>query len=313
VSILGFYTPSGAEAVFTLVAPDGTVRGTLPISIAANIAQEFQTAASAFGVPPQPGDVMRVSVGTGTLFPYVRVLDGGTGDVALSLPVPATTEGVFPNAGTAVGLFDTSFVSDLFLSNPDSGRDAAITVAYYPLDPLAAPAFVPLALPPGGSAVVSDVLATLFGVESGQGTLVVRADIPIASSLRVASRKTEGDFAVFALPIERSGVVPTDGSAEAIGVPQTANRRTNLLLFNGGEAGIATIIAINGNGDETGRATIAVGENRAARLDSVMATLGTTDQNNGRLLIEASEGMRLYAWTAEVDAVTGDVEIQPFR
>jgi hypothetical protein len=96
-------------------------------------------------------------------------------------------------------------------------------------------------------------------------------------------------------------------------VPQTATRRTNLLLFNGGEAGVATITAINGNGDETGRTTIAIGENRAVRVDSVMATLGTTDQNNGRLVIEASEGMLLYAWTAEVDAVTGDVEVQPLR
>jgi streptogramin lyase len=313
VSILGFYTPSGAEAVFTLVAPDGTVRGTLPISIAANVAQEFQPAASAFGVPPEPGDVVRVEVSAGVLLPYVRVLDGGTGDVALSLPVRATTDGVFPNAGTAVGLFDTSFVSDLFLSNPDAGRAADITVVYYPLDPLAAPEFAPLILPPGGSAVVANVLATLFGVEAGQGTLVIGADVPIASSLRVASRKPEGDFAVFALPIERSGVVPPEGSSNAIGVPQTATRRTNLLLFNGGEAGVATITAINGNGDETGRTTIAIGENRAVRVDSVMATLGTTDQNNGRLVIEASEGMLLYAWTAEVDAVTGDVEVQPLR
>ena len=312
-SILGFYSPSGAEATFTLVAADGAVRGTLPISIAANIAQEFQPAASAFGVAAQPGDVVRVSVQGGVLYPYVRVIDNGTTDVALSLPVEATTEGVFPNAGTAVGLFDTSFVSDLFLSNPDAGRDAAVAVVYYPLDPLAAVEVAPLTLAPGGSLVVENVLATLFGVESGQGTLVVQAEIPIASSLRVASRKSEGDFAVFALPIPAAGVVPSGGSATAIGVPQTANRRTNLLLFNAGEAGVVTIIAINGNGDESGRTTVAVGENRSVRIDSVMTVLGTTDQNNGRLVIETTEGMLVYAWTAEVDAVTGDVEVQALR
>jgi streptogramin lyase len=313
-SILGFYTPSGAEATFTLVSPDGTVRGTLPISIAANIAQEFQPAASAFGVAAEPGDVVRVAVSGGVLFPYVRIVDAGTHDVALSQPVESTVEGVFPNAGTAVGLFDTSFVSDLFLSNPDSTRDAEVRVAYYPLDPFAAAAFAPVTLPPGGSIVVANVLGTLFGVESGQGTLVVEADIPIASSLRVASRKAEGDFAVLALPIPGSGVVPPGGSATAIGVPQTASRRTNLILFNAGQAGVATVIAINGNGDETGRTAVAIGENRSVRLDSVMALLGvTTDQNNGRLVVEASEGMLLYAWTAEVDAVTGDVEVQPLR
>lgn len=313
-SILGFYSSSGAEATFTLVAPDGTVRGTLPISIAANIAQEFRPAASAFGVAAEPGDVVRVAVEGGVLFPYVRVLDAGTNDVALSLPVEPTTEGVFPNAGTAVGLFDTSFVSDLFLANPDAGRDAAVAVVYYPLDPLAATQVAPLTLPPGGGLVVENVLATLFGVESGQGTLVVQAEIPIASSLRVASRKSEGDFAVFALPIRASDAVPPGGSAAAIGVPQTANRRTNLLLFNAGEAGVVTIIAINGNGDEVGRTTVEIGEDRPARIDSVMTVLGIiTDQNNGRLVIETSEGMRVYAWTAEVDAVTGDVEVQALR
>ncbi|HZI67939.1 MAG TPA: hypothetical protein VFF17_15365, partial [Thermoanaerobaculia bacterium] len=312
-SILGFYSPSGAEAVFTLIAPDGSVRGTIPISIAANIAQEFRPAAVAFGVAAQPGDVVRVSVESGVLFPYVRVQDNGTADVALSRPVEATTEGVFPNAGTAVGLFDTSFVSDLFLSNPDAGQEASVTIAYYPLDPFAAPRVAPLTLPPGGSLVVANVLAALFGVESGQGTLVVTADVPIASSLRVASRKAEGDFAVFALPIPASGVVPPGGSATAIGVPQTANRRTNLLLFNAGEAGVATIIAINGNGEETGRTTVAIGEDRSVRVDSVMAAFGTTDQNNGRLVVEASEGMLLYVWTAEVDAITGDVEVHPLR
>lgn len=312
-SILGFYSPTGAEAVFTLVAPDGTIRGTLPISIVANIAQEFRPSASAFGVFAEPGDVIRVSVGAGVLFPYVRVLDNGTGDIALSRPVEGTTEGVYPNAGTAVGMFDTSFVSDLFLSNPDAGREALITVTFYPLDRFAAPRVAPLTLPPFGSAVIANVLSTLFGIEAGQGTLVVTADIPVASSLRVASRKAEGDFAVFALPIERSGVVPAGGSATAIGVPQTASRRTNLLLFNGGEAGVVTVIAINGNGDESGRTTIAIGEKQVVRVDSVMTTLGTSDQNNGRLVIEAPEGMLLYAWTAEVDAVTGDVEVQPFR
>jgi streptogramin lyase len=311
-SVFGFYTPSGTEAVFTLVAPDGTVRGTLPISLAANIAEEFGPAASAFGVSEEPGDAIRVSVVSGTLLPYVRIVDEGTGDSALSLPAPATGDALFPNAGTAIGLFETSFVSDLFLSNPDSGSAAAVTLEYRPLDPLEPRQVATLSLPPGASSVVTDVLPTLFGVAVGQGALLVTSDPPVASSLRVASRKPEGDFANMTLPIEEDEAVPAGGSAFAFGV-QTATRRTNLLLFNRGLAGTAQISGVNGNGDEIGRLTVVVGSDQPVRLDSVMAVLGLEEERNGRLVVEASDGVLLYGWVAEVDGPTGDVEISPLR
>jgi hypothetical protein len=312
-SIFGYYTTSGAEAAFRLVAPDGTVRGTLPISLAANVAEEFQPAASAFGVEPSPGDVVRVSVQSGSLLAYVRVVDSGTGDSALSLPLEAASDAVFPSVGTAAGVFESSFVSDLFLSNPTSDRPAEATILFEPLGSPGDGARTTLVLAPGESRVVADVLATLFGVESGQGAMLVLSEPPIVSLVRIASRKEEGDFAVFSRPLEPSETIPAGGSALAIGVPQTATRRTNLLLFNRGEAGVATIISFNGNGDEVSRMSLPIGENEAARVDSVRALLGTFDENNGRLVVESTEGMLLYAEVAEVDAPTGDVEIQPFR
>jgi len=313
-SLFGFYTPSGAEAVFTLVAPDGTVRATLPLSVtASNIGQEFQPAASAFSVPAEPGDVISVEVISGTLFPYVRIIAAGTGDTAISLPAMATGDAVFPNAGTAVGLFDTSFVSDLYLSNPDRGQSADVTIAYYRLGSLVAPATATLALAPGASQIVTDVLQTLFGVDLGQGTLLVVSNVPIASSLRIAAVKEEGDYATLALPIDPDGIVLPGGSAFVIGAPQTPTRRTNLLFFNRGAAGTVTVIGYNGNNSEIGRRKASIGDHQALRVDSVMAALGAEEERNGRLVVEASDGMRLYAWAAEVDGPTGDVEIIPFR
>ncbi|HEV8231634.1 MAG TPA: hypothetical protein VGQ75_04750 [Thermoanaerobaculia bacterium] len=312
-SIFGFYTPSGAEAVFTLFAPDGTVRGTLPISLAANIEQEFNPAASAFGVAEEPGDVIRVSVVSGTLFPYVRIVDEGTGDTALSLPAKAlSNSALYPSVGTAVGLYDTSFVSDLFLSNPDSDTAATVTIEYRSLNPLEPRRIVDLTLPPGASKVVTDVLPTLFGIAVGQGALLVASDPPVASSVRVASRKPEGDFANLALPVEEDEAVPADGSAFAFAA-QTPTRRTNLLLFNRGLRGVATVIGVNGNNGEIGRLTVTVGSAQPVRLDSVLAALGAEEERNGRLVVKASDGMLLYAWVAEVDGPTGDVEIATLR
>jgi streptogramin lyase len=312
-SIFGFFTPSGVEAIFTLVAPDGTVRATLPISLTPNLDQEFQPAAAAFGVSEEPGDVIRVSVLSGTILPYVRIVDPGTTDTALSLPAKAVADAVFPNAGTAMGLFGASFVSDLFLSSSDAALSASVMLSYHPLDPSQAPSSRTVSLAAGESTVIENVLPTLFGVEIGQGALVVESDVPIASSLRIASRKEEGDFATLALPIDEGGNVPGGGSAFAIGAPQTATRRTNLLLFNGGAAGIATVIVYNGNDDEIGRVALAVGALATTRVNSVTGALGAGEERNARLVVQASAGMVLYAWVAEVDGPTGDVEIQALR
>jgi streptogramin lyase len=312
-SVLGYYTPSGAEAVFTLLAPDGTVRGSLPISITSNIAEELSPAASAFGVAAEPGDVIRVDVVSGTLYAYVRIVDDGTEDVALSLPAKATSDAVFPSAGTAVGVNGTSYVSDLFLSNPSSGP-ASVRVAFSLLGSLGAPSVATVTLAAGESRVIPNVLETLFGVSAGQGALVLESDVPVASSLRVAAVKEEGDFATLALPIETSGVVPAGGEAFVIGELQTATRRTNLLLFNRGAAGTVTITVYNGNGGQIGpRLQIPVGAHQAVRVNSLLLQLGIGEERNGRIVLEASGGMILYAWAAQVDGPTGDGELVPFR
>ena len=137
--------------------------------------------------------------------------------------------------------------------------------------------------------------------------------MPVASSLRIASSKPEGDYVTLALPIDPDGIVLPGGSAFVIGAPQTPIRRTNLLLFNRGAAGTVTVIAYNGNNSEIGRRQFTVGDHQAFRVDSVMAAVGVDQETNGRLVVEASDGMLLYAWAAEVDGPTGDVEIIPFR
>ena len=308
-SIFGFFTTSGASAEFTLVAPDGTVRGTLPISLTANLNQEFDPAASAFGVEEEPGDVIRVSVLSGTLYPYVRIVDEGSQDTALSLPARAAQSGIFPNVGNALGMFDTIFLSDLALSNPSSSP-ASVTLSYIPLDPREAPASRTLSLEPGESRRFEFVLPTVFQVDPGQGAIVVESDVPIVSSARIAARKEAGDFGTLALPIPVEGALSGVGEAFAV---QTSTRRTNLILYNGGAAGVVTIVAVNGNNDEIGRLQAAVDAGQTVRFDSILTTLGVTEEPNGRLFVEPSEGMLLYAWAAGVDGPTGDVEIEPLR
>ncbi|HEY3123264.1 MAG TPA: hypothetical protein VGK70_04300 [Thermoanaerobaculia bacterium] len=309
VSVFGLFSPSGARTTARLVAPDGTVRGTREFSLASNIAQEFNPAATAFGVPTQPGDVIVVSVASGSLQPYVNVLDTGSGDVAMSLPVAPTRDAVIPNLGTLVGFADASFVSDLLLANSDLANPADVTISYFPVDSSDLPLVSSISLAPGESRVIADVLGTLFSVSAGQGALLVSSDAPVAVSSRVASRRSEGDYATFSAALDGAEAISDGGTATAFGIAQTATRRTHLLLFNRGAAGAVTVVGYDAQGNQIGSLSADVAAAEAVRINFVMEQLGVSDQAAGRIAVTATPGMQLYAQTAQADAGTGDVEI----
>lgn len=313
ISVLGFYTPAGGSATATLVAPDGAIRGTRIVTLDPNVAQEFNPVASAFGVPPGPGDVVRVTVNSGSIEPYVNVVDTGTSDIATSLPVAAARDAVIPNVGTLVGMRDTSFVSDLFLSNTDPAHPAQVTVSYAPVGSSEPPAVATVTLPANASSAIADVLPALFQVTVGQGALLISSDRPVAVSARVAARTSVGDFGTFASALDGGEAIPDSGAALAFGVPQTATRRTHLLLYNRGAAGVATVIGFDAEGNEIGRLSVSLRAGEVARVDSVLAQLGVTEQAAGSLRLETAPGMSVFAMTAEVDSETGDVEYARLR
>jgi hypothetical protein len=44
-------------------------------------------------------------------------------------------------------------------------------------------------------------------------------------------------------------------------------------------------------------------------MDSVFAAFGVTNQPGGRVRLTVPSGMNVYAWTVEVDGITGDVDL----
>ena len=306
-SILGLYTLEGATGQLTLVAPDGTVRGVRPFILAINTREEYNPVALAFGVDPEPGDIVRVSVSSGTLQPYVNILDLGTFDVATSIPVNTLDDAIVPNAGILIGANDTSFVTDLYLSNPASSG-AAVTVTYYPLYGGGPPISEEVDLAPLESKTVESVLQELFGLTSAQGSLFLDSSVPIYSAIRVGARTGDADYAGFAPTIPGSAGV-TGASATAIGLPQTSFRRTNLLLFNRGAAGSITVTGFKADGTQAGSVEVPLGDHSPGRLNSVFAGFGITNQPGGRIRMDVPSGMNVYAWTAEVDAISGDVDL----
>ncbi len=311
VSILGLYALDAATATLTLLAPDGTSRGARDVKLVKNTFLEFNPAASAFGASAEPGDVVRVAVTAGSLQAYVNVYDAGSADIAPSSPITAAADAVIPNAGSLVVSADKSYVSDLFLSNPDSGQSAEVSVAFYPIGVEGPPQVASLTLAPLQSQAIQNFLPTLFGVVSGQGALLVTSSIPIAAATRIAARyPSTGDYGTYASAIGGTGI-EGGSSASFFGCPQTSTRRTNLLLYNRGSAGEVTVTGFKSDGSQAGQLTVPVGDHAAGRLDSVFAAFGITDQPAGSIRLDVPAGMNVYAWTAAVDGVTGDVDISP--
>jgi hypothetical protein len=307
VSVLGVYSSIGGTATLTLAAPDGTVRGTRTVDVPQNVTLEFNPAASAFGVAPEPGDVVRVAVTLGAVQPYVHILDAVSRDVAESTPAFAATDTVFPMVGTVIGAGGLSFITDVFLSNP--GTTAAnLSIAYYPYLVEGPPLVEAVTLAPGETRVLQSFLSEVFGITSGQGSILIASDAPVASAARIAARSSAGDYAGFAPGIPGSAGV-SGASATFVGLPQTGVRRTNLVLYNRGTAGTLNVTGFRADGSPTSALAVEVGDHVSSRIGSVFAALGVPDIAGGRIRMDVPPGMNVYAWTAEVDGITGDVDL----
>ena len=309
VSILNLYSLNDAKATLTLLAPDGTQRGSQFFDLAKNTSLAFNPAASAFGVAPEPGDAIRVNVTLGTLQSSVLVFDPGTIDVLPSLPTAAAPNVVVPWVGQFVN-GDRSFASDLYMSNPSADTAASVQLAFYGVGSPGAMATATLALAPLQTLAIPDVLSAVFGLPAAQGALTLDANTPIAAAVTVATHVAAGDYGTFASALDASGGV-SGASAFAIGLPQTATRSGLIELFNTGAAGDVTLTGFLASGGPAGTLTVHLETNEAAVVGPVFGALGVANQDAGRVRIDVPEGMRVFGWNAATDNVTGDIDLTP--
>ncbi len=311
-SILSLYALEDAQATLSLVAPDGTARGSRTFSLGKNGTLLFNPAASAFGAAAEPGDVVRSSVATGSLQEAMLVFDGGTTDIAPALPAAAMTQAVIPYAGSLPG-DPRSLVSDLYLSNPSADTAADVSVSYAAIGATGAPQVATLTLAPLQSQAIADVLPTLFAVPNGAGALLVSANVPVVSAVRIASSEAAGSYGTFANAFDGAGGIAGGQSGTAIGLPQTATQTSYLLLYNSGAAGTVTVNGFRADGAPVGHFDVPLGSQAAGLVGSPFAALGISNQPAGRIRIDVPAGMQVFAWAAAMDTVTGDIDISPVQ
>ena len=256
----------------TLFGPTGATRGTQSFNVAKNTSYSFNPAASAFGVAPEPGDVVRIGVTTGTLQASTLVFDAVSTDVLPDLPAPALTNSIVPWVGSFPN-GDRSFFSDLYITNPSPDTPAVVTVEFAGvgrrrraarLDPRPRPAPHPRArrrppepLRPRLRAGRAHPL-----VERSRGGR--RADRDETSA---------GDYGTFANAMDPTAGVVAGTGGLAIGLPQTATRTGLLVLYNAGAAGNATLSAFKADGTVAGTLTVPMGAQSSAVVDAGLHAL----------------------------------------
>jgi len=291
-SILGIFSPTGANGTATLHGPDGSVRGSFAFFLPANNRQESNPAFATFGADAENGDYVTFDVQTGTLFPYV-VLFQQTGDAALELPVAPASDFVFPAAGSGSGAGGI-VVSELLFANPSSSETAQVTLDFFPASS-APPSASAISVPPGGTTVVRYENPAL-----GFGSVVVKSSVPVDGTARFANRTPAGDFASTARPI----VAPST-SGRFLLSSDTRLHRT-LFLYNRGTAGTILFTFRDVHG-AIGKLQVPVGDHRLLILGNVGALVGSA---GGRLEFSGSAGTSLYGWLAATDSLTGDSDAQ---
>jgi streptogramin lyase len=306
-SVLNVFSPTGGEALATLVAPDGTVRGTRLFQLASNASESYNPAASAFGVAPETGDVVRIEIHSGAFEAVALVLDLGNRDIAAGLPIGATNSGVFPNLSNFAG--PSGRLSDIRISNPDATRTVDVSLTFRQ-DGGGTVKTATVTVPAGGSRTIENILTDFFGVLAG-GSVTYVATGPVAVSARVASRRDEGDYGTFFPALDPSQAIAAGASGEAIGVPSSDTRQTDLLLFNAGAAGVVTVVGIDASGAEIGRETLSIGSQATLRRPAIGSEIGGSSV--ARLRLEAGPGTTIYAATEQIDLGTGDMEISRLR
>jgi hypothetical protein len=294
------------------MGPNGEMRGTQSFNVAKNTAFSFNPASSAFGVAPEPGDVLQIGVTTGTLQAAMLVFDAASTDILPELPGPALTNSIIPWVGSFPN-GDRSFSSDLYVTNPSPDTPAVVTVEFAGVGAIGPHLASTFALAPLHTRAIVDVLLSLFGVDSGQGALVLASNVPVVAAARIATETSGGDFGTFANAMDPTKGVVAGTPGLAIGLPQTATRTGLMVFYNAGGTGTVTLTAFKADGTVAGTLDVPMGAQSSAIVNSVFGHFGVTSQNAGRVRVDVDGGMRVFGWSADVDQISGDIDLTPLR
>ncbi len=225
---------------------------------------------------------------------------------------PATTDGCFITAGRVQGQFDSLFLTDVWLFNPDTAANVTVTLTFHPAvgdgaAPAAPVSSTPITLAPRETKFLADVTRVTVPAGDGVvGALRWQASAPILGAGRIYTAAPAGTFGFFvpAIPSTESLTRKT-GPSDAVNVLQIfgvnsgdANFRTNLDVTN--TASVALPIEVRVIDPVTaevygGTRSYTVAANSLLRLGPVLALVGAPQVPGLRITVAVKETAPAFA------------------
>ena len=230
--------------------------------------------------------------------------------LAIAPSVAAQQIWTVPGIVRAAGQNGTRFVSDLVLSNP-GGSPALVLLQFVP----GSQGPVPYDLDPGASLILTDVVASAFGLDTAVGALAVTSDQPLLIRGRTYNTASAGTFGV-AVPVVPDDRILQEGeTADSLWIQQDASLasgyRTNIAVaFPDAGGGAATVTLFDSTGNPAGQKDFSLD---APGLQQLAVGGGATGPLPvGRARIHVTRG-RATGYAVVNDNVTGDGSLFPFE
>jgi subtilisin-like proprotein convertase family protein len=297
----------------------GTVIATELVDIAAWSHVQVSLPGGAGGTPADDFRAeISVIAGSPRVIAYASVVDNGSGD-AIFVPgwtfdwqiPPYNIPFVIPAVIRAPGANGTEWRSDIRVMNRSKFAAEQVAITFIPSSGTGARS-VTITIPSQGTAVIDDVLLTLFSLDEGRGSIEVSATSGDSrSGVVVTSRTwTQGTSGTFGQLIPGGSIVeaisPESPGSSLIHVDSTDRFRCNVGLTE--IEGIATKVRVrllDAAGSTKFSSDVAIPPRGNIQFN--LAAAGAPPISNGRLTFEVIEGAgSILPYASVVDNATGD-------
>jgi hypothetical protein len=218
-----------------------------------------------------------------------------------------TTTSVVPAVARIDGVGDTVWVSDVTFANPHAGS-VEVELTYLPRDRdnTDAPT-LNLAVGPGQSMTLEDVVQGTFGA-NGSGALLVKAQQPLVVVSRTYNDTPDGTFGQFIAGFDDRGAIHAGQVGHLLMLEESESARSNIGLVNLGEGQVTVeVIFVDPSGSDLGTLSYTLPPLGVIQLNRILRELTDLDVSGFRAEVRVltAEG-RVMAYGSVVDNLSGD-------
>lgn len=307
---LGFAAagPQAGSVEVTLVAPGGAVLGSASFGVEAWGQRQVNDLFGALGAPGA-GAARAVVRATAPVVVYASMVDNRTGDpiAVMAQPTPAgAADLVLPAAARAPGAADSLWRTDLRIFGPGGGA-GTVTLAYHPkAQAVTNPATATRSIGAGELLVLSDVMNSVFGLETANGGLRITADVPLLVLSRTYNQGADGTFGQ-AIPAVPAGQLVRAGEQAVFSGLAGGDFRSNAGLFNVGSTPATFDLELTRpSGARVGSTTLTLAGGEMNQLDGVVSRLGGSGPGPFSLRIESGDASTYATFVSVIDNLSND-------